>query len=916
MTTYTVRTAGELSSVLAKAAGGDIIQLAAGDYGDVSISGIKAGTPITITSADPGDPATLNTLHMRDCANVAVAGLNIDFTPDEETVTWSSAVRIESSTDVDLTDCTITGGPSVRGVDPSAPAGTQGSEGILGLPIGIAVTVLWCEDVSLSGNTISEFQKGIKFEDVHGVTVADNEVFDIRTTQLSGANCDDVLVENNYFHSSHPWNYGGAGDHGDYIHFWTVPEQDGPSLNYVIRNNVMAQGDGEPIMGIYFDDNSNNKGYENVLIENNVIHTGHTQGILIEDVDGLSILGNSLIQSSGEPNNAPRIVLADGSSDVLIDGNILSGLDTARGTNVRIGDNVTVQIHDPFAPFYAGDLFADALGGNVNGLFALPGSAASGYGADVIAASAFVGSEHGEGLALNAHTFTLEGMAIPSGATVRWDLGDGTWATGETVSHRYATPGEHVVVAHVEDGGAVRLVARTILTLDPAPVMMSFDAPAGLSSMLQASAMVADAYGSAKLVASDHGQSVRLAADKAAIAIENSPEITTNPEFSLTVGFQKDAGHEAEGGRILYFSGTAVVDIGADSVTLRGRTDIGETITLRAFGAGVQDADWHQITYTFSQEDGTAILYLDGEEVARMEGLKGSQHVTGGHDLHLGNPYGANMDGLLDDLAFVRASLSPEEVRDSYARFAVGQPLDFGVTQDLYVPDSEAEGLPNDEPLPVAVPVGPVLPDLADAKVAFDLDGSDPSGFRITKGAQVTANGDGFTARLAGDGGLIDLGDLGRPEDDGSITVDLTFDRNGTLDGAERILWNHGTFGVELSDGQVTVLAGTADGRLTRFKADAAGIGDDAAHHLRISVDSELDRIQIVVDGQVVLDDDSHDLELSRVAEANDNHDWTLGTAWNRYFDGEITDLTIADDAVFLDLPDQNGTWTESQMLG
>ena len=922
MTTLTVRTTAELQDALRKATGGEVIALASGNYGDLSINGIEATVPITITSSDPMQPASFNSISLMDCTNIALAGLEVAFKPDNETVSWSSAIRIASSSGVDVTDCIITGGTSVRGIAPGDPAGTQGAEGIFGLPIGTGVTVLWSDEISLSNNEISMFQRGIALSDIDDISISGNEVFNIRTTQLAGGNCDNVLVEGNNFHTSNPWKYGGAGDHADNIHFWTVPSQSAPSENYVIRNNILSQGEGTPIMGIYFDDNKNDIGYTNVLIENNIVHQGHIQGIRIEDVDGLRIIDNTLVQSSGDPSQAPQIVLREGSNNVLIDGNILSGVDASRADIVRMGDNITVQIHDPLKPFYAGDLFTDALGGGAEGLVTLVGSVVEGYGATVLSKAPHILSARGEGLMLGDHTFSLGDADLSSGARVTWDLGDGGEAEGGTVSHRYIVSGEHVVTAFIEEGGTIRTVTKTIVALDPAPVLLSFDASMGLSAMLHASSVLADTYGAATLVSSDHGGAVRLKEAGAAIAIENTPEITTNPEFSLTVGFRKDAGHESEGGRILYFSGTAVIDIGADSVTLRGRTDIGEAITLTASGVGVKDADWHQITYSFSQKDGTAILYLDGEEVAHADGLKGAQHVTGSHDLHLGNPYGENIDGLLDDLAFVRASLSPEEVREAYDRFEAGESLDFGFSSDtpVAVADSEivvaAEPMPEPVALPEPVPIGAGPADLAHAGVVFDLDASDLSGAKVTKAAGLVADGDGVSVRLAGDGGFVDLGDLGRPEDDGSITVDLSFDRDGTMTGAERLLWNHGTFGVELSDGHVTVLAGTADGRLARFKAEAEAIDSNDPHHLRISVDSDLDRIQIVVDGNVVLDDDSHDLALSRVTEASDSHDWTVGTAWNRWFDGDITGLVIADDAVFVDMPAGIGEWSDSQMFG
>jgi hypothetical protein len=136
------------------------------------------------------------------------------------------------------------------------------------------------------------------------------------------------------------------------------------------------------------------------------------------------------------------------------------------------------------------------------------------------------------------------------------------------------------------------------------------------------------------------------------VAYEGTAELKNNREFTISVRFKKDAGQEAGGGRILYYAGTAVIAVGANNVSINGSTDAGESISLNATGLPIRDANWHTMTYTFSQSKGQASLYVDGMLVAQKSGLQGRQFVANGHAFHVGNPWGSNFPGLVDDVKF------------------------------------------------------------------------------------------------------------------------------------------------------------------------------------------------------------------------------------------------------------------------
>ena len=70
MTIITVSSAAQLSTALQTATGGDVIRLAAGNYGDFSINSKAFASDVTITSADSGNPAVFHTLNITNSSNL------------------------------------------------------------------------------------------------------------------------------------------------------------------------------------------------------------------------------------------------------------------------------------------------------------------------------------------------------------------------------------------------------------------------------------------------------------------------------------------------------------------------------------------------------------------------------------------------------------------------------------------------------------------------------------------------------------------------------------------------------------------------------------------------------------------------------------------------------------------------------
>jgi hypothetical protein len=366
MSTITVRNASEFKAALTAAKSGDTISLASGDYGDVTLNGLKFATDLTIKSANPNDVASFHSISVVGSSGINFVDVNIDMTPTASTYAFSSALRISSSSDIGFSGGNIEGGAAVNGVSQNAPVGTADKTGnVIGLYTGRGVTIEKSSGVTIENTEISQLMKGVVLSKVSDLKLIGNEIHHTRTGMISGGDVSDALIEGNHIYSSNPHNFSGAGDHADFIHLWTAASgQIGASENIVITDNLIEQGDGQAILGIYLDDNGLGVGFKNADISDNVILNGNFQGLRLENVFDSKVADNTLLQTSGAAKTAPGILLRSGSHDIDIFGNITSTVDATGNGSItnNIADNTIVQTGNPAAAGYYDSSLIKAIG--------------------------------------------------------------------------------------------------------------------------------------------------------------------------------------------------------------------------------------------------------------------------------------------------------------------------------------------------------------------------------------------------------------------------------------------------------------------------------------------------------------------------------------------------------------------------
>lgn len=356
-----VSDANGLSAALASVKPGDTIALAGGDYGNLYIKSKVFSTDVNIVALDAKNPPVFDTITVYKSQGVNFVDLNVKFTPTETTVSFESAVKVSYSSDISFTGGEFQGGPAVNGVSPDALA-LDKTGNVIGMPAARGITVQDSKGVTIEGVDIHHFHKGIALVESSNLVIRNNDIHDLRTSSIVGGGLNDVVIDGNHMWNSNPFRWGSI-DHGDFIHIWTTTDV-GQSSNLTITNNVIEQGTGEALLGIYLDDNRNALGFTNVTISDNLIMNGDHQGLRLENVYYSKITDNVLLQTSGTSREAPGITFAKTSHDNVATGNITAFVSGDTNTyNNNLDNSTIVQSNSEFnAGYYSADDLAAVAG--------------------------------------------------------------------------------------------------------------------------------------------------------------------------------------------------------------------------------------------------------------------------------------------------------------------------------------------------------------------------------------------------------------------------------------------------------------------------------------------------------------------------------------------------------------------------
>ncbi|GGE26107.1 parallel beta-helix repeat (two copies) [Gemmobacter megaterium] len=932
--TILVSTLEQLHAALAKAKGGETILLEPGHYERLTLNSksgydIKFPSDVTITSADPDNPASFGKMNLDGAENVVLQGVVFDYRFAAGDTIKNSPFVVQNSSNIQILDSEFRGDVA-QGISELAD----------GFGTAVGLTVTSTTGMTLDGNEFHSWHRGLVVSYSYDVAITGNEVHDIRSDGMNFVAVQGVEIEGNHIHSFRASR--DSKDHADMIQFWTNGTKR-PSTDIVIRDNILDIADGSWTQSIFMrnevvDSQGGGKDmyYKNVLIENNTIYNSHIHGITVGEADGLTIRNNSLIRVSDSGNTkdtgsglwTPAINVKRTAENVEITGNItsnISGHDAQPGWVVKM--NAFIQDSNPYAPGYYGDVFINSTlldTGSAHAFVAKPGGMVDLLGAgssltqfDPALAKSQplfdVAKVEGDGSARLFDASLAADLLGKAAAQFLWTFSDGTTASGPVVAHSFAEGGQYTATLTIKLSDGRSLSSDIGLGLS-GNAMLSFDAAKG--------AFTAFGYGQETtfdpLAASLDG-ALKLGSTGVAARVASSAtrELRGSDDFEIAFSLQADkAGNFGE---VFRMHGAMVTTVNsAGQINFQMSNTEGKAVILRSdTGVNVSDGKAHDVVIRFV--DGKLSVTVDGKATTSMA-VDGTLPTGVFEGLAFGNAWGkANFVGKITAFDIM---VDVEDYTGQSDSVVVPRPLDPPTSESpdrlvltssvTFEPDQ-----PEDEAVVTPTPAKPADPPQVEPPVTGGNASAAPlheagwtghvvdiaglKGSALRDDARVASDASGAWLVLDGDKDYAVLQQFGDLKSATAIGFSVDFSRDPEAAGEQRLIWNHQKIGLTVNEDSLMVTVATADNGFRNFAVKGLEI-DGAPHRATVLLDTVDDRLQVVLDGAVVMDLQDVDFTMAAPgASGSYASGWTIGTAWNRFFDGEVHDFRLGDQFSFLE---------------
>jgi hypothetical protein len=286
---------GQLDGALARARGGEHFRLAPGSYGRLELRGRRFAQPVTISGATGAALPRLDTVRVVDSSGLRLQGLEIG---TDQPAADGAFVRIQESSDV------VLDGAHVHGSLDGDPRND-----------GIGVHIADSGDVTISGSELQQVTVGVMVKGAQRVRVLQNRIHGVQSDGVISAAVDQFEIAGNYISDFTP----AAGDHPDGIQLHNVNVDRG-TTGVVIADNVIMQGRGAGLQGIWISDGDRHP-HRDVTVANNLIYVNEMyNGIGINDVQGAQVIGNTVVSAADDAMTA--WIRVENSSNVRLENNI------------------------------------------------------------------------------------------------------------------------------------------------------------------------------------------------------------------------------------------------------------------------------------------------------------------------------------------------------------------------------------------------------------------------------------------------------------------------------------------------------------------------------------------------------------------------------------------------------------------
>lgn len=661
---FQVNGSDELSAALKSSKPGTTLELAPGDFGVLKISGRLGGVnrPLTLRAADPNDPPRFSGMVIRNASNLILESLLFDYSYGTKDKSYFRPFQVIGSDSLIIKHSTFDGDV------------VAANSGQVPSPTAYGLTITDSKNVSILGNELRRFLRGMVVAQSNGIIVRGNEFHSLRMDGLNFAEVRDVLIENNNIHDFD--RVLNSKDHADFIQFWTNRTKT-PSESITIRGNILNSGDGWYTQSIFMRNDVVDRGlagpemfYRNVMIEDNVIINAHLHGITVGETDGLIIRNNSVIRnarSEGLDDNVslwtPQIRVSTAAENVTISSNVTSKIVGFTGqSSWNLDNNFFIQDRAPESPGFYDQVFIAARIGDPSRLenFApLPGGPLDGTRLGSPILRNFVGNLSTplpaikvapDGIAPNRFSFDATLTLFPErsdrvSANYSWDMGDGTRLAGARVTHEYGTEGAYKVTLTIALPGREAVETSTTVSIPKSDVL-------ALDRTTNALMAFASEVPLAITHPSISGGVIRLNPVDKPLTVSAALFAPVYGARDLALSFRlRGSGNYRNRGNILQIPKTFAV-----SVTGRGALNVdivdsdGKMRNVKSPGSRLYEATWRDVVVRYSGKRQSISISIDGKTVAERPFSGLPSH--GKWDMTFGSPLkdGVTFVGELSDL--------------------------------------------------------------------------------------------------------------------------------------------------------------------------------------------------------------------------------------------------------------------------
>ena len=339
MTTYTVFNKTDLLKYAASASDGDTILVAPGTYSGLILQNIARAGNVTITSADPANPAVLMDLLIRNSQGLTISNFDMYVTKDMPFQVTSGSQRIT----IDRVDVHGT-------LNGSSDDDTRG------------MIVRDSTNVTVSNSYFHELTDALGFSNGQYITLANNRFDTIRDNGISGGGASDLTIAGNVF-----TDFDHIGPiHPDAIQVWTSNTKTAAS-NITISDNVFNRGNGVAIQGIFVTDQVGLP-FKNLKITNNVVVGAIYNGIWVDGAEDVTLADNVV---TGAQDQASWLGVRNVDMATITD-NIASSFNFSYAQGSNTGNIKTTVLSISELAALSSQLAAIAIAGNLantSGLF-------------------------------------------------------------------------------------------------------------------------------------------------------------------------------------------------------------------------------------------------------------------------------------------------------------------------------------------------------------------------------------------------------------------------------------------------------------------------------------------------------------------------------------------------------------------